>query len=428
MTRLKKFWIIFLSFLPLTAGAFAPLAVGAIVGVTAIIGQSIYRSISTVDMSSALSFFSACWSCDMFSSIMAVMSGILPGVYHSIGLVVMPFAVALTAIWFAWRIFSKYMNGDGFDSNREVATFGKHLIKLALVLGLLAVPLPRMINDIAIRPVFNLGLSVSRIMDNDNKFSECVIATTLSDPTSATAMASSRGAYSPIMRHELACEVANIHQVTGLGMTIGWTLLNMAFDQEYMHKFLWFIPIFPNVPLVICGAAIMWLFFMALIPIPVYFLEMFIKLSMDLIMLPLMLFSWLFKGWKILPDGGRTIKRIIDDIISGTLGIAACSVLMSLALMFLNAAFGTWNGASVLEEALAKNDSKFLMDGIMMNNDGIVTVFLMGVFIAMFMTMIPALSKTFFNVGISQEYYNTTKNNLDTLWKGLKKGYSTLKE
>ena len=62
MNRLKKFWIVFLSFLPFGAGAVSPLIIGGIAGVGAIAGFSIYRSMAPVDMSEALKFFSSCWS------------------------------------------------------------------------------------------------------------------------------------------------------------------------------------------------------------------------------------------------------------------------------------------------------------------------------------------------------------------------------
>lgn len=137
-------------------------------------------------------------------------------------------------------------------------------------------------------------------------------------------------------------------------------------------------------------------------------------------MLPLMLLSWLFSGWAIFPSGGRNIRQIINDVVSGTLGIAMTGVFVTFAIMFLNAVFGNWEGASALKAAMDANDSTILMDGLMMNNDSLVTVILMGIFISMFMTMIPALSKTLFSVNISQDFYNTAKKNVNTIWKNAK--------
>ncbi len=137
-------------------------------------------------------------------------------------------------------------------------------------------------------------------------------------------------------------------------------------------------------------------------------------------MLPLMLLSWLFSGWAIFPQGGKNIRQIINDVVSGTLGIAMTGVFVTFAIMFMNAVFGNWNGASTLQAAMEANDSRILMDGLLMNNDTLVTVILMGIFISMFMTMIPALSKTLFNVNISQDFYNTAKNDAINVWKGIK--------
>ena len=117
----------------------------------------------------------------------------------------------------------------------------------------------------------------------------------------------------------------------------------------------------------------------------------------------------------------KNIKAIVDDVIRGTLGIALTGLFVTFAIMFLNAVFGGWDGANVLANALAQNDSSLLMDGLMMRNDSIVTIILMGAFIAMFMSSIPALIKTLFNVEISEDFYKTTKQNLDTIWANLQK-------
>ena len=429
MNRLKKFWIVFLSFLPFSAGAVAPFVVGAIAGIGVIAGFSIYRTAAPVNMADALNFFSSCWSCQMFSEVMATMSGLLPRAYSAIGSVILPFAAGLTAVWFAWKLFSGFLNGKQEDPWNIASAFGLHLIKLTFVGALLMFPLPRLITEVVIEPVFNVGLSLNRIVAGNDEFAKCVVATAIADPVSINSDYAQSGAFSPKLRHNLACEVANVHQMTGLGMTVGWTMLNMAFNYEYMHKIMWYIPIFPNIPIFFAGALILVLFFFALLPIPVYFLEIFIKLSMDLIMLPFMMLSWLFKGWPIFPNGGRNIQGMINDVIKGTAGIAMVGVFVTFAVMFLNAVFGKWQGADRLQQALAQNDSTILMDGLMMRNDSIVTIILMGIFIAMFMTMIPALVKTLFaNVNIPKTFYETTKKNIEITWQNLKKWYTAIKK
>ena len=429
MNRIKKFWITFLSFLPFTAGAVAPIVIAGVAGIGAIAGFSIYRSSVPTDMVSSYQFLSSCWTCQMFSDIMSTMSGLLPKVYHALGDVIIPFAIMLSAIWFAWRLIDNFLNQKVEGPWSIANTFTTHLFKLGVVAALLVAPLPRMISEIAIEPVFNVGLSLNRAVLHDDNFDSCIVATAIADATSVDAAAVKAGAFSPKLRHNLACELSGIHQMTGLGMTVGWTMLNMAFDSDYMHTILWGIPIFPNVIMFFAGMAILVLFFMALLPIPLYFLEIFIKLSLDLVMLPLMLLAWLFKGWKIsLAGAGKSIREIIDYVISGTLGLAITGVFVSFAIMFLDAIFGDWAGLSALSTALTQNDSKFLMDALMMRNDSLVTIVLMGIFIAMFMTLIPALAKSLFQVQISTDFYDTTKKNAEIIWENLKKWYSAMKK
>lgn len=429
MNWLKKFWITFLSFLPIGAGAVAPFVIKGLIGATAITGFAIYRNMSPVNMSDALDFFSSCWTCQLFSDVMATMSNILPRIYNSLGDTIIPFAIILTAVWFAWQIVSDHMNAKTPEAWSLTTKFSTHLIKLTAVCALLAAPIPRMVTQIAIEPIFNVGLSLNRAVVHDDNFDACVVSTALVDPVSDSSDAAAFGAFSPKLRHNLTCELGGVHQMTGLGMTVGWTMLNMAFDTEYMHKLMWNIPIFPNVILFAAGALILALFFMALLPIPLYFLEIFIKLSLDMVMLPLMMLGWLFDGWAIsLKGAGKTIRSIIDDVINGTLGLAVTGVFVSFSIMFLNAIFGDWNGASVLSTALTQNDSTILMDALMMRNDSLVTIILMGLFMSAFMTMIPALAKSLFSITISTEFYDSAKKDLDTLWKGLKNTYAQIKK
>lgn len=419
----------FVSFLPLTAGAVAPLVIGGIAGLGVIVGFSIYRTVAPVNMADAMNFFSSCWSCQLFADIMSTMSNLLPRAYSAIGTVVIPVAAGLSAVWFAWKLFSGFLNAKIEQPWAIAGNFGTHLVKLAVVCALLVVPLPRMLSDIVITPIFNIGLSLNRTVAGNDAFAECVVATAMADPVSVDAAAASSGAFSPRMRHNLTCELANVHQMTGLGMTVGWTMLNMAFNSEYMHKIMWDVPIFPNVPIFFAGLLVLVLFLCALLPVPMYFLEIFIKLSMDLIMLPLMLLSWLFSGWPIFPNGGGNIRSIIDDVVRATAGIAMVGVFVTFSVMFLNAVFGQWQGASRLAAALQANDSSLLMDGLMMRNDSFITIILMGIFIAMFMTSIPALVKALFaNVSIPTSFYETTKKNINIMWGNLKKWYAVIKK
>lgn len=419
----------FVSFLPLTAGAVAPLVIGGIAGLGVIVGFSIYRTVAPVNMADAMNFFSSCWSCQLFADIMSTMSNLLPRAYSAIGTVVIPVAAGLSAVWFAWKLFSGFLNAKIEQPWAIAGNFGTHLVKLAVVCALLVVPLPRMLSDVVITPIFNIGLSLNRAVAGNDAFAECVVATAMADPVSVDAAAASSGAFSPRMRHNLACELANVHQMTGLGMTVGWTMLNMAFNSEYMHKIMWDVPIFPNVPIFFAGLLVLVLFLCALLPVPMYFLEIFIKLSMDLIMLPLMLLSWLFSGWPIFPNGGGNIRSIIDDVVRATAGIAMVGVFVTFSVMFLNAVFGQWQGASRLAAALQANDSSLLMDGLMMRNDSFITIILMGIFIAMFMTSIPALVKALFaNVSIPTSFYETTKKNINIMWENLKKWYAVIKK
>ncbi|MDR0726606.1 MAG: hypothetical protein LBF37_00920 [Rickettsiales bacterium] len=431
MSKLKKFWIVFLSFLPFTAGAVAPFVVGGIASVGVIAGFSIYRSATPVNMADALSFFTSCWSCQMFSDVMATMSGLLPRAYHAIAQVVIPVCIALTAIWFAWNLIAGYI-GAGTDKKWSLepwsmaGDFGTHVIKLGFVIALLVFPLPRLLTNVVIEPVFNVGLSLNRVVAVDDKFAECVVATAVADPVSVDAGAAALGAYSPKLRHNLTCELANIHQMTGLGMTTGWTMLNMAFNAQYMHKILWEVPFFPNIPIFFVGLLILVLFFFALLPVPLYLLEVFIKLSMDLILLPLTLLGWLFKDWKII-QSGKAVQDIINDVVKGTAGIALIGVFVSFAVIFLNSVFGKWAGADALKVALENNDATILMDGLLMNNDSLITVVLMGLFISMFMTMIPTLIKTLFaNANIPDNFYKTTEKNVKAIWGNMKKWYEAI--
>ena len=155
-------------------------------------------------------------------------------------------------------------------------------------------------------------------------------------------------------------------------------------------------------------------------------------------MLPLMLMSWMFddENFAIFPKGGQTIRKMIEDCIQSVVGIGLTVVFLTFSIMFLNAAFGRWTGVQSIQELImnpdsqiaAENTAKTLLDGLMLQNNSIVTIVLMGIFIAMFMTMIPQLTAKLFNVKISDKYYQTAKKDLNIIWGNLKKWGSALKK
>ncbi len=432
MSKLKKFLIVFFSFLPFSAGAILPWVLAGVGTVVA--GFSIWRSVAPVNMNDAFQFFSSCWTCQMFNAVMVTMSTILPNVFFEIGRAVIPMALMLTAIYFTWTIVSGFLNAKIEGGWATASKFTTHMIKLAVVCAVLVLPLPRMISNVVIEPIFNIGMSVNHIVGDSDKFAECMVATTLmdgaNDVTSLRTDGMPTGAFPVKLRSGLSCELANVHQLTGVGMTVGWTMLNMAFSYDYMHKIMWGIPIFPNVPMFFAGLLVLVLYFMALLPIPLYFLEIFVGLSLDFIMLPLMLLGWLFKDWKIAAalNGGKNIQGMIDDVVKGTVGIAMTVVFLIFGIMFLDAIVGDIDGVSRIATAIMSGDSKILMDGLMLRDDGLITIILLGAFFMVFMTSIPALVKTIFNVGISDKYYQTAKKDFLAIRNLAEKWWKTLKK
>ena len=430
MKAIKNFFMALFAMLPFSAWGVAPLVLGgAAIGV-GIIGVSIWRTAAPVDMKSALDFFTSCWTCQIFSDVMISMSNLLPKVYAALARVIIPMAGTLLAIFVAWNLMSGFLNNKMDNASKIMGNFGTYIFRLGVLIILLMLPLPRLITNIFIEPAILIGTSFDYVISDNDKFSECMVATAIADPVSVSADASAYGAFSPKLRHQLACEVANVHQITGLGMSVGWTIMNMAFDSDYMHKILANVPIFPNVPMFFAGLLILVLYFYALLPIPLYFLEVFVKLSMDLIMLPLMLMAWMFddENFALFPKGEKTIRKMIDDVITAVVGIALTVVFLTFSIMFLNAAFGSWSGANILQTAITNNDSKILIDGLVFANDSILTVVLMGIFIAMFMTMIQQLTNMLFNIKISDKYYNTAKEDIKIMWENLKKWASAIKK
>jgi hypothetical protein len=291
---------------------------------------------------------------------------------------------------------------EGANAWDLAGKFGTHIVKLVLVAILLATPFPRLLMDVFLSPIMNIGLSYNHIAKNyvmpaDESFESCMIATALHDRPNAEAEA-----FGPKLRHNMACQLANFHQMTGLGMTVGWTFLNMAFSREYMYgptiplvEFK--IPVFPNVVLFGAGLLIFLVFLWALFPIPLYFLTTFIKLSMDLIMLPLMLFWWLFKDWKgVFPAKMKTVKDIIEDAAKGACGIALVGLFVGFSVLFITETVGDMDGTKALVTAFETNDGRYLMDALFLNNGSMIQLIFVGIFIGMFMNAIPKLAEELF--------------------------------
>ena len=142
-----------------------------------------------------------------------------------------------------------------------------------------------------------------------------------------------------------------------------------------------------------------------------------------------MLLSWLFSGWKVLDfKAPKKFQDIINGVISGSVGIAMTIIFLTFMLKFLDAIFGKLGGVSRLQEALTQNDSTILMDGLLLRNDSLITIIIMGAFFAIFMSSIPALVKTLFNIEISQKFYDTAKKDFGILRSTATKWWEKLKK
>jgi hypothetical protein len=168
----------------------------------------------------------------------------------------------------------------------------------------------------------------------------------------------------------------------------------MAFHVDYE----WLPFLLPNFLLIFAGLTIMLMFMWALLPVPLYFLEVFVKLSLDLVMLPLFLLGWLFSGWKIFPNGasGAGVKSILKDVMQSTCGMALVGLFAGFAVLFLNEIIGDAGGGGILIDAIQNNKPKYLMDGLMFNNNSIIDILMAGIFTGMFMNAIPSLTEKLF--------------------------------
>ncbi|MDR2268721.1 MAG: hypothetical protein LBD94_00880 [Rickettsiales bacterium] len=425
LKKLKKFLLPLLLYIPFGAKAAVPIiAIALIAAGVAIAGFSIYRSFVPVNLSGALEFFSSCWSCRMFSGIIENFSIFIPKLYDAIGENIIPIAAGMTLVWFAWTLLSDYIKITSETNAWKITgDFGTHIIKLTFVVALLAFPLPRFIMNTFIEPVMNVGLSYNRIARNyiqpdDTSFETCIVATALQDSSGLETQA-----YSPKLRHNILCQIAEFHRITGLGMTVGWTFLQMAFSYDYMHKVA-LVPLFPNVILIFSGALILLMFLWALFPVPIYFFEVFLKLTLDLLMLPLFLLGWLFNKWNIFPNGGaKGVKEIVDEVVKNTCGIALVGLFAGFAILFLNGVIGAANGIDGLITALKDNNSDYLMESLMFNNDSLIVVILAGIFIGMFMNAVPVLVKKLFNnveIPEAEKLQTAISTILKNTYKGIK--------
>ena len=145
-------------------------------------------------------------------------------------------------------------------------------------------------------------------------------------------------------------------------------------------------------------------------------------------MLPLTLLGWLFPNWEIFKNKGKPIKTMIDDVIKGTVGIAISVVFLNLALAFVNTIIGRFEGIERIQLALELNEPNVLMDGLMMRDDGLISIIIMGIFFMLFMTSIPALAKSLFSIEISDKFYKTMESDIGAGSKFLGKWWDLIKK
>ncbi|MDR0448906.1 MAG: hypothetical protein LBG89_00385 [Rickettsiales bacterium] len=394
----------------------AVVALGAAAVGTA--GFAIYRSFSPTDTAAAFDFFSSCWTCRIFSGTTGALSDSAGVIYANLGEFVALLAIVLTPLFMAWKVLGGYLSAEpNTDAFKLGGGMGLHLVKLAFVSMLLLFPLPQLISKTAVEPVMNIALSFQDAFGEANtpgstRMDACLVASiAIENPEN------NKGIFGSGFKNKMRCSIAGLHEFTATGMTAGWLLANSAFDAKNMYKAAGMVPIFPNMGMLIMGFLLLAVYFWIIMPIALAFLEFVVKFAIDMIFLPLTLLTWLFKGNPLWDTKDEDMMSIITDIVKLAAGLGLIVVFLGFALMM--------TGYALSGETMANMGAAFMANNpdLVLNNDSAaLSLLFVGIFIAMFMTMMTELIKKLVDgANIPQDILKQLGDNSAKLYAAWKK-------
>lgn len=384
----------------------------------ALTGFANYKSYSLLTMDGAFNFFSSCWTCGIFSGIINAFSSLLNVVYLSLGEFMIYIMVLVTAVWIAYEILMSFIKAKPVASSWDYLNkFLPHLVKMAFIAGVLLLPMPRLLISTFVEPVVYVAMSYNKVVDkhfsddnHKNSYNECLIATLIQDSQTPH---HPDDAFSPMFRSALACHLASVHRLAGTGLTVGWTFMKEAFDVKHFYKIA-FLPVFPNLGLLLAGFLLIAVFLVVLLPVPLYILEVVINLAIDFIFLPLIFLGWLFNGNPFFIGDSHSLKKIIENFIRGFAGISMVLIFVSFAMFFMDSILSPADpSGAFIQNAISQNNPDLLVEGMTLKNGSFMTLIFSGVFLAMFMFLLIKLVKTLFaEVSVPEKYLNVTKQNI----------------
>lgn len=392
-----------------------------------LLGYTIYRNFVPVDMIQAQSIFGSCWSCSLISNVILFLSNSIGEMYKNGAVIIKIVCFWLLFIWVVKKVISIFLN---LKQNQNIFTisgeFGKQMLKFTIVMFLLNVPFPKMLSDVVVEPIVNIAFSLNSAIIGDANLDKCVITTAINDYDLNNDKTKNTNVFSQKLRNTLTCFVSMVHSVFGQGITVGWSVINTALDVKYYWK-LFGIPFFPNIFILLAGALIISIFLFSLLPLISFFFEIIIKLGIKLLMLPIVLFNWLFKDWTITSFGNISLQDTLKYLIHNLISFVINSILFIFGITLANSLFN--HGGDSVKQAFVNNDPTIILDGLMLRNESFVSLILIGLFIMFYVVSVKnILQKLFGDYNLSTSYYDQFKKDTDIIYKNMKKAIKNIQK
>lgn len=275
-----------------------------------------------------------CWYCPAFEAVLRVMNSLASNVAKELAEPIIPLMAAGLLVVLAFKVGRMLATAAVMDAPTFIddltKTMGRALVATVFLMNFMQ------IFYWILTPVFDAALTLSQSILDSVISGDKGMAITKAAQNAGTV--TTKCAYDALLREEdfradsafplanaktLICWVEMVSNSMGVGMALGLTFMKLAF----VHKIL---AIFPNIALLISGAVIMGVFFVAFLSFPFKLIDGLVKLAFIIALTPVWVVLWVF------PITASYTKRAWDGFISVCFLFVSLSVLIAVMLIMFD--------------------------------------------------------------------------------------------
>jgi hypothetical protein len=315
---------------------------------------------------------SHCWACGIYDFFFNALSYAAFKIYDAVRLPLVGLLWVLFGIWIIYKVLKAFWKIDGGDPEKLNSDFwikevGGKFLRAALLAAIFVLPntshysLPSIISKYAIEPAALISGAFSKTITDPQDVAECEY---INDDNYD--MLKQHMILSETTKDEFLCILEKMNKISAYHVGLGLLLLEDAERVAQAHGH-----IIPDIEKLLLGFAIIVMFFILIIYIPLLYIGVFIEIGLTLMFIPLMGIAWVFPETPYY----EKMKQGLVTFISNILGLIMLSVIIVVCTSLIHTTTGLFQGGeNIFYKAIQTGDTSLVYNALSYSNGRFVQI------------------------------------------------------